>query len=517
MSAFNFIRQYPRPVVIFLTTGLALALYIWTLSPGLTWANFGADGGDLISAAVTNGVPHPPGYPLYTLLLQAWLWGLGVIAPASELAWRSNLLSATAAAAAVGITTHLAYTMRAGTTLHKALSAALVGLAWAISPLLWGQAIITEVYALHALLFVMLVWIAWGGMPYATLRRPLLLGFVIGLGLAHHLTIVLLLPALLYWLWSAPDQPLRRRSFWAWGVVGALPGLLLYARILAVASSPAPVHWGYPQTWADLWWLVSGTAYQGYLLGPSQIDLLWPRLSHWALVISSQWTPVGFVVVVAGLYALDEYWPRLRTFSLLWILPVSLYAIMYNTLDSEVYLLPVVWIMALWLPDGLLILSRPLAQVRHWKSEWAFAIAAVLLIVLTGIRLPAQSLRNDDKVTQYLDQMSTILEPNSLVFSSADAETFTLWYGTYATRQLSQAAPGLTLVNVALYQFAWYRRLLTELYPDLLGVGTTQVTDILAANQQYRPIYFTERIDTAPRDHLVPIGPIWRYQPTASE
>ena len=82
---------------------LALALYLVTLAPGITWAHQGADGGELLAAAVTRGVPHPPGYPLYTILLGAWLTLIGWIAPASEVAWRGNLLSAFCGAASAGI------------------------------------------------------------------------------------------------------------------------------------------------------------------------------------------------------------------------------------------------------------------------------------------------------------------------------------------------------------------------------------------------------------------------------
>ena len=34
---------------------------------------FWLEGGELVTAALVNGVPHPPGYPLYILLLQGWL------------------------------------------------------------------------------------------------------------------------------------------------------------------------------------------------------------------------------------------------------------------------------------------------------------------------------------------------------------------------------------------------------------------------------------------------------------
>jgi hypothetical protein len=57
-------NRLPR---LFLMCSL-LAIYSSTLAPGLTWANSGSDGGDLIAAAATGGVPHPTGYPLYLLL-----------------------------------------------------------------------------------------------------------------------------------------------------------------------------------------------------------------------------------------------------------------------------------------------------------------------------------------------------------------------------------------------------------------------------------------------------------------
>ncbi|MFZ4849545.1 MAG: protein O-mannosyl-transferase family, partial [Caldilinea sp.] len=73
--------------------GLALWLYCGSLAPDLTWAHQGADGGELLAAAATNGVPHPPGYPLYILLLQGWLALLEGVAPSTSLVWRGNLLS----------------------------------------------------------------------------------------------------------------------------------------------------------------------------------------------------------------------------------------------------------------------------------------------------------------------------------------------------------------------------------------------------------------------------------------
>ena len=53
------------PLIVF---GSALLVYLATMAPGLTWAHDSADGGDLIAAVVSGGVPHPSGYPTFVLL-----------------------------------------------------------------------------------------------------------------------------------------------------------------------------------------------------------------------------------------------------------------------------------------------------------------------------------------------------------------------------------------------------------------------------------------------------------------
>jgi len=71
---------------IFLAFSLLL-IYLGTIAPGLTWANNGADGGDLITAAATGGIPHPTGYPVYMLLARFFLF-----LPLGSLAFGKNLL-----------------------------------------------------------------------------------------------------------------------------------------------------------------------------------------------------------------------------------------------------------------------------------------------------------------------------------------------------------------------------------------------------------------------------------------
>lgn len=134
--------------------------YWWTLAPNLTLE----DSGELAVGSFYAGVPHPPGYPVWTLY--TWLFTL---IPFSNIAWRVALSSAVAGAFASGI---LALMVSRGSSLileginelkqiDRRLEDALCVIAGFISGTLlafngfmWSQSVIVEVYTLSVLSFM---------------------------------------------------------------------------------------------------------------------------------------------------------------------------------------------------------------------------------------------------------------------------------------------------------------------------------------------------------------------------
>jgi len=499
------------PVAILCATGLAFALYVWTAAPGITWAHHGADGGELLAAAMVNGVPHPPGYPLYMMLLQAWLTVTGALMPTGDLEWRGALFSALAAALSVGVTVSVvAHLLR--DQWGRWLWAMLAALAWAFSLLLWSQAVITEVYALHALAVALLGWAVLVKRGEARWLIP-----IVALGVAHHLTFLLLLPAALYYLWSSSEGPVssRLRTMGAGVILGGIIGVLFHLRsplVAGGAGTPPPVNWGYPDNWRGFWWLVSGSAYRGYLFNLQPDDIL-GRVGGWAYTLTSQYTPVGLGLALVGLSYLDTSRPRLRNFSILWILPVSLYSISYYTRDSEIYLLPVVWMMALWMGVGAATGAAWLT--RRWPrfrlNRLMIALAAVGVITLLVLHWPQVSLRQDNEAEQYLAAVLDIVEPGGIIITNTDKTTFALWYSAWGNQQLQTIAPDAIVINHSLYQFDWYQRLQGDLYPHVPGVDES-VRVLLEANDGQRPVYFTEEIPEFTDQRATKIGPLWQYE-----
>src|SRR5215471_21845242 len=80
----------------FLITFVAVWIgYYLTLAPELTLE----DSGELATGSYYAGIPHPPGYPVWTLY--TWLWT--VLVPIKNIAWRVGLAEATGGALAAGL------------------------------------------------------------------------------------------------------------------------------------------------------------------------------------------------------------------------------------------------------------------------------------------------------------------------------------------------------------------------------------------------------------------------------
>jgi hypothetical protein len=480
----------------FLAGTLALALYARTLAPGLTWAHAGADGGDLLAAALTRGVPHPPGYPTYELLLRAAI----AVLPGSP-AHAGNWLSALCAAVSVALLADLArrlLTVRDARP-WSAVVALAAGLSWAASPALWSQAVITEVYTLHALFVVLVLWLLWRWRESADAGWLCLAGLAWGLGLGNHLSLALMLPAAAVWWWTARRAgPARDASSMPWGeltlpVLALLAGLAVYAYLPIAAAGGPPVNWGDPRTPGRFWWIVSGRLYREMVFGLSAAAIP-ARLLAWAAEMLRQFGPWGAALAALGLWRLEGQDRGFWRLSALLALMYSAFAIGYNTADSYLYLLPVWAVAAQWLAVGLdavltalaAVLRAPHAARLTLYAALAFALALPTASIAT--HWMAMDLSRDQTAETFLHGALSTVEPNAIILVAQDEPTFALWYGIYGLR----LRPDVTPLNVNLYGFSWYRATLAHHHPTVMALDPADVDALLtqlAHGPSARPLY----------------------------
>lgn len=270
--------QNRRTLRFWLVFYLVLIVYLRTRAPGLTWSHRGADGGDFLAAAVNLGVAHPAGYPSYTILLRLFML-LPVKEPAAAGSLLSALMGATAAAFSGEIILQVLEPLARGWQQRRMAGwASVVGaFSFAFMPLVWGQALITEVYTFHlalvsAAFWLLLRWRRTGqGLPWV--------GLVMGLGMTNHLTTAFLGPAALAVLVSgrrhlAPQRHSgigRHRGLAQMlAACGAFViGLAPYAYIPWAARRMPPINWENAQTWEGFQKLVMASRYSHNLFDAS--------------------------------------------------------------------------------------------------------------------------------------------------------------------------------------------------------------------------------------------------------
>lgn len=470
----------PAPVLVALVLAAA---YLRTLAPGITWANDGSDSGDLVTAAATLGVPHPSGYPTYVLLAR-----LFQLIPLGDLAYRTTLLSAAAAVlAALGVYA-ITRALLAGDLPGwlAAATAAGAALALGLTPVLWGQAVVAEVYALNALFAALALWLLLRELRHAPPAAPWALA--IGLALGNHLTIALLAGLwLLAALYAAPRGARMRRmcGLALWGAAG----LLVYAYLPLRAAAHPPINWGDPRDLASAWWVVSGQLYRPLAFGLPR-DELAGRLASSAGLLLRQF---GWAGLALGLVGLLYGAPRERMF--VWAgavaaLGYTAFAVGYNTADSYHYLIPVFMIVAIWAGLGV-GLALSLLRRLHRLAAPAAAIGLAALLAWRALTiLPQVDASGDRRAIVFAERALAAAPPGALVVADGDLDAFPLWYYHYALGR----RPDLAVLVDPLLDFAWYRRNLAAVYPALRVPAATAMSwvEALAAANPQRVVCHTD-------------------------
>ena len=492
------------PVLVGLAVGVvSLALYLATVAPTLTWGHkmTGVDGGELLAAADTFGVPHPPGYPTYTLLLKVF----ATVVPVGDFAFRGNILSAVLASVSVVllylVILRFVRSLRPDSpTSISVTSAALGASVFAASPLFWSQATMTEVYTLNAAFAGGLALLASrmalrlpgedsGQAPDTTVHMALF-GLLLGLGLGNHLTLLAVAVPLLAWLqltvgWKKLASP--------WAVGALILGLGIYIYLPIRAASNPPINWGDAGTPGGFAWMITGRAYQDYVFGVG-VDSIPDKLLSWVELVFAQLNPLGIFLGLVGGAMIRVEASRFALMSGLSMVALSVYSITYNTVDSQVLTIPAFMVFTVWVGLGF---SHIATGISAWaqrglsglKSGPARVVASYPLLVLAVVAFGAlplasvilnydeQNLRGEDQAYRYARVVVDSVPDGSLLLSSEENHAFSLWYMSYVEERERDIVP----LAVPLLQFDWYWEDIQDRYPDRIPAEVN--TDVNAAIQ----------------------------------
>jgi tetratricopeptide (TPR) repeat protein len=520
---------------------VALLLYSWTLAPTVTLT----DSGELIVVARGLGIAHPPGVPLWIILAH-----LASLVPFGNIAQRINFSSALFAALACAMLTlvvaeliitasHLAAAKRRKRSTKKteelgitrllvAAPALGAGLLMAFSRTLWSYATITEVYALNALLiviifFLMLRWrrrvvedrvhiSTTANAGQVTTRHDVFLysaALIFGLALdVHHVTVALTLPAIAVIVFRTQGVRFfasRRLVYAALISIGALVAVYAY---LPLAASRSPViNWGHPRSLPEIWWHLTGRQYQVYFsFKPEIMGEQFGEFCRMALrEFGSPWVPLSVVLAFAGFA--DAFNRDRTTFWFLLTIVVAdlAYALSYEIAeDKDAYYLPTFISIAIaaglgirWLVQRAV--SKSLPGVKPSLAA-AIAVLVVCTIALTA-NWPFNNRRRYFIAHDYVDNLLNAIAPNGLLLTLDWQVVSPMFYA----QEIEQIRLDVKVVDINLLRRSWYFDYLKHAYPGLMERSREKI-DVFVENLKEwerdpgafaRSPALTQRISTA--------------------
>src|SRR5262245_49838015 len=480
---------------------VALVVYSRTLAPTVT----PTDSGELILAAYGLGVAHPPGVPLWIMLTH-----IASLVPVGNVAVRINFSSAVFAALTCAMLTLVVAELlitassfaaprrrnkatRQESNIEKSNARLLIfapavgaGLLMAFSRTLWAYATITEVYALNALLILLIFFLVvrWRRRIIETRTNSSgaiaahdtwihAAAFVFGLAMGvHHVTVALTLPAIAVVVFRTEGLKFftsRRLLDSALISIGAL--ILVYSYLPWAASRSPAMNWGNTRSLQEIWWHITGRQSRVFFsFSPSTMGSQFVEFCRMALrEFGFPWLPLTLFLSVAGF---ASAYKRDRTafwFLLLVVLTDLAYSLSYEIAeDKDAYYLPAFISIAIGAGLGVRWLVQLAASKR--SPLWTPYAAAATAIVLTSATAfaanwPFDNRRHNFISNDYVENLFSTIAPDGLLLTQDWQVASPMLY----VQEVEQRRPDVKVVDINLLRRSWYFDYLKHAHPGLIS------------------------------------------------
>jgi len=363
-------RVTPDRIAVAVLVVATAVLYSLTLCPTVYWY----DSAEFSAHAVTLGVPHPPGYPLYTMVAHVFTWLPG------EAALNVNQMSV---AFGIGAVVLLYALVR---QLGGSIRAAFVGAAMlATTRTFWANAVVAEVYTPGLVMSLGALLLLIRGHVTGARRPVVLAGLVGGLGVGMHMSITTfgIGYAWLVWTHDLPErlrpvmlvQRVRSRL-----LLSAFSGLAAVGGLLVFAYVPLRKF----ERWDAREWTVfrknsTGGAFKRKFLRDYDFS---ERFELVADIVVDNLLGIGILLAVVGLAFLVARRPKTGTGVVLAGAGNAWWFFNYNVPDLDVFYLPAIAIACVgvgWSVDEMsLPLQRFKPSMKH--AGWILLVLPAYLV-----------------------------------------------------------------------------------------------------------------------------------------
>ena len=443
---------------------LPLVLYLATLCPTVHLG----DSGELNLAAATLGIPHVPGYPLFTQIGH-----LFCRIPLGNGAMRGNLFSAVMGALACYLLFRLILGRFGRPIMAFAFAMALAG-----SFTLWEQSLKIRAYPLNTCIAIGVIYLTLKWRSTGDRRLLMALGLLFGLGMANHEILLVAAPIPMVAM-IAHYRQLRPSAVFAACAFGLL-GLSLYAYLPIRAMAQPVLNWGDPSSLDRLIQVLLQQQYAGKMFTSN-----WgPKLTVIGIILRSFWTEFGLFVPIAGLAGIVVIWRADRVLGIGLLLTILFnIAIRINYIGQQEFhqvmrymitSLVAFLLFAAYFVDWLVgVLER--SNLSRFVSRVATA-AALLAVALPGLILHGSINNLARHRVGYDYTMSTLSFPEEgyALAVGGDNDVFPMWY----LQRFERYREDVVVLPKQTFRAAWLTKEIAPRLPEGATEERIRYTDL---------------------------------------
>lgn len=471
----------------------AFAVYYLTAYRTITWWNNSEE----VLAAHDLGVMSAPGGVIPTILG----WAIVHLLPVTTEVFVLNLFAGVLAGLVVAGVVVLGFQIAAPApadpieprnfgSLFVGLSAAGAGFSLGFGETLWYYAVQYTTYIVTPAFTVMILfamWKWWRAVGAADGLRWLFVAMLLfGLDISVHRTNALLLPGMAAWVAIGRPRIFVMWRAWVAAAAGLSLGLSFHAVVMLMAASDPFMNIGDPSTLARFWDYFSlKMRGGGFLLSlyPRNADFWTVQAGDWLSAFGRTFAAtdgplgvVGLVPLLAGVAGFVVVIRRSPRFGLaigaLFVLTVVSSIVYFNIPENYFRSLHRHYLPSLVI-FGVLVVVGAIGVVRSLVSRGGpvgriGGVAAVLLVLTSpcnqvGLYYNAIDGSGRTFARDYAASMLAGIEPNGILLTMGDNDTFPLWY----LQSVEGIRPDVTVLNIPLLNTGWFVRQWRDRDPGL--------------------------------------------------
>ncbi|MCX6164620.1 MAG: DUF2723 domain-containing protein, partial [Ignavibacteriae bacterium] len=440
------------------------AVYLKTLAPSVSFI----DSGELATVCIKLGVAHPTGYPLFTIIGH-----LFSLLPFGEEVFRLNFMCAVLSSLALVVFFNLLVFILRDFNLEqnqKEKKSGNLGVGFndfiiflisfagtlilAFSTTYWNISNSLEVYSLHQLLIISIIFVILKAANESNKKDSrkdiywVFFAFLLGLSFSNHLSTIFMSLGCLYLYFAInrfSDVSFKRLA------IMTLPFLIaftVYIYFPIRADNPV-ISWGYPANWNNFIRHFTGKQFSVWMF--SSTDVTSKQFSYFVSNYPKEFYYIPLVLAIFGLIKIFIQQKKLFYFTFLLFGFNVLYAINYDIHDIDSYFILAYIVSVIWIAFGLLFFIE---KFKNISLNLAFASVLIAIIPLYG-----NYKSNDESANYYVrDYTMNVFKsakPNSLILSTQwDFFVSASMYYQY----IKGERPDLTIIDKELLRRSWYIR-----------------------------------------------------------